>query len=174
MKQNLFFIFLGIFLLNCGCGRKSPELFKLKFNLTNSEQLIYYYVINNPPEDSLSLIKLIDNFNSRELKENMTIINSKRVFNQVFYEEGCIIDRDYMPKYGSYFNIFAIDDIREDDSKYNQAELIIYTLKRTDFSCEKCDYCPTPPFYYLAGKFHTYYCPNGFNNNINKHWAKSF
>lgn len=175
MRKGVLFVFLGFFLINnSGCSPNYPEIYKLKFELASGKQLIYYYVINNPPEDSSSLIKLVDDFNVRELKESSVLINNKETFTQVFYNEGFIIDRNYKPTYGSCVNIFAIDDIREDDSKYKEAELISYTLKREDHSPEKCNYCPTPPFYYLAGKYNIYYCPNGFNNNINKHWAKSF
>jgi hypothetical protein len=171
MRRIFFCIVLGLILTPfLSCKEKKTEVFWLKDleSRSNDERKIirYYYVISNPPKDTVELVNLImDYVNTFDMSK----IDSGHCLIQKFYKESRLIDRNYKAGYGPWYKFYPIDDVSYDDSKYEEVRLASY--HHPCFNLD--DRFPADAFVNIFGKNGKLYFPNGLDGDTTKKWIKT-
>lgn len=98
--KTIYFVLLSILAVSCA-EEKSPEIFLLniggvyKSNETGKLSMYEYFVITNPPKDTVKLFELISAFNTSTLSVDSIIKYKSGLYYRAFYEETKKLSRDY-------------------------------------------------------------------------------
>lgn len=165
MKQKKYFVVIQFWLLLSSC-RSEIEVIKLNLEKHNSDFLVDYYVVNNPPKDLNGIITFINHNLDTIIDQQKLNTGESKFYLIEFYEESFFFNRNYQPHY-KWYDPYNYDDIRDGQSHLDNKYITVILKNARD----DCNSCSKMPIYMLHSKKLNYY-PNGFRNNSNKHWER--
>lgn len=140
----------------------NTEIFKFDLIHESEGKCVLFFLVKNPPTDSIELSDLLYNHSHLVIKN----VNFKKyiAYSILYYEESLLFNRFYKPDY-KWYNMYVLDDIRDGESHIDNFLASVNLIDSRDSSITGANY---PNI--ILHKKQTIYSPYGFKDSFNEKW----